>query len=78
MEHIDVSNLSLATLGAEIFRLVIRTTDLKDPVFACMLMYPFSDYIQFCTREKQITHSEFPFHVNELLFTGLVVPSWRG
>ena len=33
MEHIDVSNLSLATLGAEIFRFVIRTTDLKDPVY---------------------------------------------
>ena len=32
MEHIDISNSSLATLGAEIFRFVIRTTDLKDPV----------------------------------------------
>ena len=32
MEHIDVSNLSLAVMGAEIFRFVIRTTDLKDPV----------------------------------------------
>ena len=31
-EHIDVSNLSLAILGAEIFRFVSRTTDLKDPV----------------------------------------------
>ena len=34
MEHIDVSNLSLGILGAEIFRFVIRTTDLKDPVDA--------------------------------------------
>ena len=33
MEHNDVSNLSLAILGAEIFRFVIRTTDLKDTVF---------------------------------------------
>ena len=32
MEHIDVSNISLAILRAEIFRFVIRTTDLKDPV----------------------------------------------
>ena len=32
MEQIDVSNLSLGILGAEIFRFVIRTTDLKDPV----------------------------------------------
>ena len=32
MEHNNVSNLSLAILGAEIFRFVIRTTDLKDPV----------------------------------------------
>ena len=32
MEHIDISNLSLDILGAEIFRFVIRTTDLKDPV----------------------------------------------
>ena len=32
MEHIDVSNLSLAILGAEIFRFVVRATDLKDPV----------------------------------------------
>ena len=33
MKHIDVSNLSLATLKVEIFRFVIRTTGLKDPVF---------------------------------------------
>ena len=32
MEHIDVSNQSLATQEAEIYRFVIRTTDLKDPV----------------------------------------------
>ena len=32
MEHIDVSNQSLAAQEAEINRLVIRTTDLKDPV----------------------------------------------
>ena len=32
MEHIDVSNQSLAAQEAEIYRFVIRTTDLKDPV----------------------------------------------
>ena len=32
MEHIDVSNHSLASQEAEIVRFVIRTTDLKDPV----------------------------------------------
>ena len=32
MEHIDVSNQSLAAQEAEINRFVIRTTDLKDPV----------------------------------------------
>ena len=32
MEHIDILNSSLATLGAEICRFVIRTTDLKNPV----------------------------------------------
>ena len=32
MEHIDVSNQSLAAQDAEINRFVIRTTDLKDPV----------------------------------------------
>ena len=37
MEHIDVLNLSLATLGAEIFRFVIQTTDLKDPVKLCVM-----------------------------------------
>ena len=31
MEHIDVSNQSLAAQEAEINRFVIRTTDLKDP-----------------------------------------------
>ena len=36
MEHIDISNLYLATLGAEIFRFVIRTTDLKDPVLVLL------------------------------------------
>ena len=30
MEHIDVSNQSLAAQEAEINRFVIRTTDLKD------------------------------------------------
>ena len=34
MEHIDVSNQSLAAQEAEINRFVIRTTDLKDPVVA--------------------------------------------
>ena len=38
MEHIDVSNLSLPTLGAETFRFVIRTTDLKDPVVFLYIM----------------------------------------
>ena len=33
MEHIDVSNQSLAAQEAVINRFVIRTTDLKDPVF---------------------------------------------
>ena len=42
MEHIDISNLSLATLGAEIFRFVIRTTDLKDPVAT---VTPFIYYV---------------------------------
>ena len=32
MEHIDVSNQSLAAQEAEIYRFLIRTTDLKDPV----------------------------------------------
>ena len=32
MEHVDVSNQSLAAQEAEIYRFVIRTTDLKDPV----------------------------------------------
>ena len=32
MEHIDVLNQSLAAQEAEIYRFVIRTTDLKDPV----------------------------------------------
>ena len=32
MEHIDVLNHSLAAQEAEIYRFVIRTTDLKDPV----------------------------------------------
>ena len=32
MEHIDVSNQSLAAQEAEIYRFVIRTTDLKEPV----------------------------------------------
>ena len=32
MEHIDVSNQSLTSQEAEIYRFVIRTTDLKDPV----------------------------------------------
>ena len=32
MEHIDVSNQFLAAQKAEIYRFVIRTTDLKDPV----------------------------------------------
>ena len=32
MEHIDVSNQSLAAQEAEINLFVIRTTDLKDPV----------------------------------------------
>ena len=39
MEYIDISNLSLATLGAEIFRFVIRTTDWKDPVVLQMEIY---------------------------------------
>ena len=43
MEHIDISNLSLATLGAEIFRFVIRTTDLKDPVFETMTISTVSN-----------------------------------
>ena len=33
MEHIDVSKQSLAAQEAEIYRFVIRTTDLKDPVY---------------------------------------------
>ena len=33
MEHSELSNLFLAALGAEIFRFVIRTTDLKDHIF---------------------------------------------
>ena len=32
MEHINFSNQSLAAQEAEIYRFVIRTTDLKDPV----------------------------------------------
>ena len=32
MEHIDVSNQSLAAQEAEINRFVIRTTDLKEPL----------------------------------------------
>ena len=32
MEHIEVSNQSLAAQEAEIYRFVIRTTDWKDPV----------------------------------------------
>ena len=32
MEHIDISNQSLAAQEADIYRFVIRTTDLKDPV----------------------------------------------
>ena len=32
MEHTDVSNQSLADQEAEIYRFVIRTADLKDPV----------------------------------------------
>ena len=36
MEHIRVSNQSLAAQEAEINRFVIRTTDLKDPVLVLL------------------------------------------
>ena len=40
MEHIDVSNKSLAAQEAEIYRFVIRTTtDLKDPVYIHIYIY---------------------------------------
>ena len=41
MEHVVVSNLSLATLGAEIFRFVIRTTDLKDQIVVVITLHNF-------------------------------------
>ena len=44
MEHIDISNSSLATLVAEIFRFIIRTTDLKDPVSNLNCLLSRRDY----------------------------------
>ena len=46
MEHIDVSNQSLAAQEVEIYRFVIRTTDLKDPVFTIKINV-FVIYIHF-------------------------------
>ena len=44
MEHIDVSNQPLAAQRAEIYRFVIRTADLKDPVYGLKLRrHLFSD-----------------------------------
>ena len=39
MEHIDVSNQSLAAQEAEINQFVIRTTDLKDPVTQIIILF---------------------------------------
>ena len=41
MEYIDVSNQSLAVQEAEIYRFVIRTTDLKDPVVKNLIQRHF-------------------------------------
>ena len=55
MEHIDVSNQSLAAQEAEIYRFVIRTTDLKDPV-CCFwsIISPIPNFIKIGQKTQKL------------------------
>ena len=66
MEHIDVSNLSLATLGTETFRFVFRTTDLKDPVFTGFspseILYKLHDFYSTILYNPSIANDKVFLH----------------